>query len=120
MAISVNLFFAGILTIVLPAMRSGITVRGLLGFFAGMNVIAFVLVYLLVEETRRVSLEDLDAIYGRPKSEFIRYQLRKHLPWVMRRIFLFQRHAPKPERYDEYIARTQPSNNGRQPAMEMT
>lgn len=103
-AICVNLFFAGILTIVLPAMRSGMETRGLLGFFAGMNVVAFVLVYILVEETRWVTLEDLDAIYSHPKAKFVRYQLTMHLPWVIRRYMLFQRgDNNKLVSYDEYI-----------------
>ena len=102
-AICVNLFFAGILTIVIPAMKSGLTTQGLFGFFAGMNVIALVLVYLLVEETRWVSLEELNAVYERPKREFVRYQLRVHFRWVIRR-FILWKDEPKPATYDEHIA----------------
>lgn len=86
-------------------MRTGLSTRGLFGFFAGMNVIAFVLVYFLVEETRWVSLEDLEVIYGHPKADFVRYQLTEHLPWFIRKYVFFRRSAEKPPTYDEYIAR---------------
>lgn len=46
---------------------------------------AFVLVFLFVEETRLVSLEDLDFVYAVPKSTFTRFQVFDYLPWLMRR-----------------------------------
>lgn len=106
-AICVNLFFAAVLAVVLPAMNSGMETRGLLGFFAGMNIIAFVLVYLLVEETRWVTLEGLDIIYGNPKSGFVRYQLTVHLPWAIRRYILFRSgDGNRLESYEDYLGRT--------------
>ncbi|RYP03834.1 hypothetical protein DL764_004884 [Monosporascus ibericus] len=37
---------------------------GAIGIYAGLNIVAFVLIFLLVEETRRLSLEDLSQIYA--------------------------------------------------------
>lgn len=103
MAISVNLFFAGVLTIVLPAMRTGITTRGMLGFFSGMNIFAFVLVYLLVEETRWVNLEALDMVYDHPKKDFIKYQLSVRLPYFVKKYLLFQGGESTPRKYHEEV-----------------
>jgi hypothetical protein len=41
-------------------------------------------VFLFVEETRRISLEDLDYIYAVPKSRFWRFQLFIYAPWVLK------------------------------------
>jgi hypothetical protein len=92
------------LTIALPAMRTDFTTPGTLGFFSAMNVVAFALVFLIVEETKRLSLEELDLVYNRPKQDFVRYQLREMVPYVTRRYVLFQRGAEKPPPYDQYIA----------------
>ncbi|KAK1532775.1 uncharacterized protein CCOS01_04758 [Colletotrichum costaricense] len=84
-AISVNLFFAGILTIVFPAVNDALKPYGTLTLFAGLNLVAFALVFLLVEETKQVSLEELSLIYAVPKKDFVRFQLREHLPYLVKR-----------------------------------
>ncbi|KAG7044264.1 sugar transporter [Colletotrichum scovillei] len=84
-AISVNLFFAGILTIVFPAVNEALKLYGTLALFAGLNLVAFALVFLLVEETKQVSLEELSLIYAVPKKNFVRFQLREHLPYLVKR-----------------------------------
>ncbi|KAH6655063.1 hypothetical protein BKA67DRAFT_225346 [Truncatella angustata] len=72
---------------------SGLSSPGTLGLFSCFNLVAWVLVFLFVEETRRISLEDLDFIYSVPKSKFWRYQLYEYLPWILRKysISLFGR-----------------------------
>ncbi|KXH32766.1 sugar transporter [Colletotrichum simmondsii] len=84
-AISVNLFFAGILTIVFPAVNNALKLYGTLALFAGLNLVAFALVFFLVEETKQVSLEELSLIYAVPKKNFVRFQLREHLPYLVKR-----------------------------------
>ncbi|KAK1543878.1 hypothetical protein CPAR01_04511 [Colletotrichum paranaense] len=84
-AISVNLFFAGILTIVFPAVNDALKPYGTLALFAGLNLVAFALVFLLVEETKQASLEELSLIYAVPKKDFVRFQLREHLPYLVKR-----------------------------------
>lgn len=84
-AVSVNLFCAGILSICFPGINASFSSPGCLGAFAGFNLLAFVLVFLFVEETRLVSLEDLDFVYAVPKSTFTQFQVFAYLPWLMRR-----------------------------------
>ncbi|KXH65665.1 hypothetical protein CSAL01_09677 [Colletotrichum salicis] len=84
-AISVNLFFAGMLTIVFPAVNHALKSWGTLALFAGLNLVAFALIFLLVEETKQVSLEELSLIYAVPKKNFVRFQLKEHLPYMVKR-----------------------------------
>lgn len=62
---------------------SGLGSPGCLGLFAGFNLVAFILVFLYVEETRLISLEDLDFIYAVSKSDFCHYQVIEYLPWLV-------------------------------------
>ncbi|KAF9880292.1 hypothetical protein CkaCkLH20_02246 [Colletotrichum karsti] len=84
-AISVNLFFAGVFTIVFPSINSELGPAGALALFSGLNVVAFILVFLIVEETKQISLEELSLIYAVPKTKFMTYQLTKYLPYLWKR-----------------------------------
>ena len=121
-AIMINLFFAGLLAWFYPLIDAGLGgVRnkdvdergggGALGLFAGLNVVAFVLVYLLVEETKQRDLEDLEQIYAVPKREFARFQATVHLPWFLRRVFLCSP-DPKPDLYDDTTGNVVPPDEG--------
>ena len=75
---------------------------GALGLFSGLNVVALVLVFFFVEETKRRSLEDLDLIFAVSKRKFVRFQVMVYLPWFVRR-HLLRQHIPKPEFYHDMI-----------------
>jgi hypothetical protein len=107
----VNLFFAGLLAWFYPLIDSGLGgVRdkdssargggGPLGLFAGFNVIAFLLVYFIVEETKQMSLEDLEQIYKVPKRDFAKFQATEYLPWILRRLLKLS-NEEKPNLYDD-------------------
>lgn len=107
----VNLFFAGILAWFYPLLDGALSEHGkpgenpkggggALGIFSGFNVVAFVLIYFLVEETKQRSLEDLEQIYNVGKRKFARYQATVHLPYILRRWFLCSDEA-KPDFYDD-------------------
>ncbi|KAI0429981.1 sugar transporter-domain-containing protein [Xylaria sp. FL1042] len=89
-AVATNLLFAGLLSIFFPSIYARLNDGGTLGLFAGLNLVAFALVFLLVEETKRRSLEDLNAIFAVRKTRFIRYQV-------------MQRDVPRPELYLDLI-----------------
>ncbi|KAK9414185.1 hypothetical protein SUNI508_02284 [Seiridium unicorne] len=84
-AISLNLFFAGLLSLPFPRLLFSLRPAGALGLFADLSMVAFVLVFLVVEETKQKSLEGLDFVSGVPKRDFMRFQIFKYLPWVFRR-----------------------------------
>ncbi|KAF4493856.1 myo-inositol transport ITR1 [Fusarium agapanthi] len=101
-AISINLFFAGLLTILLPRINAVFEMAGTLGFFAGLNIVAFVLIFFFVEETKQLTLEELDTVFNNPKTRFTHYQLTKRLPFLSKRYLLWKRDAERPLAYDEW------------------
>ncbi|CZR38379.1 uncharacterized protein FPRO_06430 [Fusarium proliferatum ET1] len=101
-AISINLFFAGLLTIILPRINAVFEMAGTLGFFAGLNIVAFVLIFFFVEETKQLTLEELDTVFNNPKSRFAHYQLTKRLPFLSKRYLLWKKDAERPLAYDEW------------------
>lgn len=74
-AIAVNLFFAGVLTLLYPELDPALKHWGALALFSALNLVAFVLVFLLVEETKGFSLEDLSMVFAVPKYKFVAFQL---------------------------------------------
>ncbi|KAI0420769.1 sugar transporter-domain-containing protein [Xylaria grammica] len=105
-AVATNLLFAGLLSISFPSIYAGLDDGGTLGLFAGLNLVAFTLVFLLVEETKRRSLEDLNAIFAVRKTRFTRYQVMEYLPWFFRH-YILGRDVPRPELYLDLIWGTQ-------------
>ncbi|KAL9627172.1 MAG: hypothetical protein Q9204_006759, partial [Flavoplaca sp. TL-2023a] len=63
LAVSINLFWAAVLTVVYPKLSDALTPTGAIGFFAGLNMIAFLMIFLWVPETKQRTLEELDYIY---------------------------------------------------------
>ncbi|KAL7932499.1 MFS general substrate transporter [Trichoderma chlorosporum] len=101
-AIAINLGFAGLLSIVFPSVNAGLKEIGALGLFSGLNVVAFILVFLLVEETKRRTLEELDHVFAVSKRKFIRFQLFEYLPWLIQR-YIYGNPKPRPELYEDLI-----------------
>jgi hypothetical protein len=106
-----NLFFAGLLTILYPKMDSTLETPGAIGVFSALNAVVFVLVFLLVEETRRLNLEDLDRVFAQPKIRHIRYQTHEKLGYLLQRYVLFRNVNPPPT-YDQFISQTPEGHNG--------
>ncbi|KAK8059091.1 sugar transporter [Apiospora saccharicola] len=88
--ISVNLFFAGVITIFFPRISedSFLTPPGSLGLFSGLTLLTWVLVYFLVEETRQLSLEDLYSVFSQRKVDFVK-KMYKQLGYLVQR-YLFR------------------------------
>ncbi|KAL8855821.1 MAG: hypothetical protein Q9178_007536 [Gyalolechia marmorata] len=88
LAVSINLFWAGVLTVVYPKMSDALTPTGAIGFFAGLNIIAFLMIFLWVPETKQRTLEELDYIFAVPTSKHMHYQVAKVLPYSFKRYIL--------------------------------
>ncbi|MCJ1393707.1 hypothetical protein MMC18_006583 [Xylographa bjoerkii] len=84
-AVAVNLFWAGILTVVFPRMIDAFTPTGAVAFFAALNVIAFVMIFLWVPETKQRTLEELNYIFGVPTRQHMHYQTVTYLPYLYQR-----------------------------------
>ncbi|KAJ8126683.1 hypothetical protein O1611_g6954 [Lasiodiplodia mahajangana] len=100
-AIAVNLGFAGLLTLVFPTINNHLHPSGSLGLFSGLNFVAFILVYLLVEETKELSLEHLSYVLNGSKRKFVEYQVAR-VGWFIRRYVMGNRDEEHPE-LDNYV-----------------
>ncbi|PSK41801.1 hypothetical protein B9Z65_9187 [Elsinoe australis] len=107
-AVATCLFWAAVLSISFPAILTAFGEVGAFGFYAGLNVIAFFMIFLFVPETKQRTLEELDYIFGVPGSQFIKYQTTKAVPWWFKRWVLFQKNAELEPLYkqDEHLGGT--------------
>lgn len=99
---------------IFTSINSALGQKGSLGLFAGLNVVAYVMVFLFVEETKQRSLEELDHIFAVSKREFIRFKVSSYLPWVIRK-YVFGLERPKPELYRDLVWGSQANDVVRPP-----
>ncbi|KAL3421500.1 sugar transporter [Phlyctema vagabunda] len=66
---------------------------GAFGFYAGLNMTAFILVFFFLPETKQRTLEELDYVFGVPTRRHAAYQTRTWLPWFVKRYMLLQSKA---------------------------
>jgi hypothetical protein len=57
----------------------------------GLNVIALIMIFLWVPETKQRTLEELDYIFAVPTRVHMHYQVCKVLPWWFKRYIFRQR-----------------------------
>lgn len=94
--------FNFILSLTWPPLLKRLGSTGAFGYYAGWNVVGFLLVFFLVPETKGLTLEELDITFSVPTHRFIQYQL-SNLPYNARKYVLFQRNmAPKKKLYELY------------------
>ncbi|KZP01249.1 sugar transporter [Calocera viscosa TUFC12733] len=99
-AVATCLFWAAVLSLTFPRMIGAMTITGAFCFYAGLNMVAFVMIFFLVPETKERTLEELDYIFAVPVSTHAHYQLRKSLPYFINRYILWRRSATLDPLYD--------------------
>lgn len=92
-AVATCLFWAAVLSITFPRILQVFGVVGAFGFYAGLNVIALVMIFLWVPETKQRTLEELDYVFAVPTRTHMHYQVTKALPWWFKRYVLFRKGA---------------------------
>ncbi|KAG9233354.1 hypothetical protein BJ875DRAFT_512488 [Amylocarpus encephaloides] len=80
-AVATCLFWATVLTMFLPLMLHSMGTTGVFCFYAGTNIVALVMIFLWVPETKQRTLEELDYIFAVPTRTHMRYQTFEALPW---------------------------------------
>ncbi|SNX87241.1 related to HXT5 - Hexose transporter with moderate affinity for glucose [Melanopsichium pennsylvanicum] len=95
-AVATCLFWAAVLSITFPRMLRAMTPTGAFGFYAGLNVISFVLIYFFVPETARYTLEELDAVFSVPHAKFIEHQNTKAVPYWFKTKILRRKNVERP------------------------
>jgi hypothetical protein len=118
------LFWAAVLSITIPRMLNAMTPTGAFGFYAGLNVLAFCMIFLFVPETKQRTLEELDYIFAIPMRTFMRHQLFGVLPWWIKRYILRKKGEVCPSLYtldghvssdDAFVAEGSPPEHGNWP-----
>jgi len=67
--------------------------------YSGMNVLAFIMIFFWVPETKERTLEELDYIFAVPVHTFAGYQLKTALPWWFKRYVFFNKNATRKSLY---------------------
>ncbi|KAL8289990.1 hypothetical protein RQP46_002929 [Phenoliferia psychrophenolica] len=92
-AVATCLFWAAILSMTFPSMLAAMSPTGAFCFYAGLNVIAFCLLFLFLPETKQRTLEELDQVFSVPTSRFMSYQVKETLPYWIKRYVFFKKEA---------------------------
>ncbi|KAF2805874.1 sugar transporter-like protein [Mytilinidion resinicola] len=95
-AVATCLFWAAVLSITFPRMLAAMTPTGAFGFYAFLNIVAFVMIFLFVPETKQRTLEELDYIFAIPTRRFMSHQCGTVLPWWVKRYVLRRKTGPCP------------------------
>ncbi|KAF2111323.1 MFS transporter [Lophiotrema nucula] len=90
-AVCINNTFAGILSLTFPRMRTVMTPTGAFGFYAGLNLIAWFMIFAFVRETKQLTLEELDQVFSVPTKTFLGYELKVWLPYFIKRHIFFRK-----------------------------
>ncbi|KAF2475015.1 MFS transporter [Lindgomyces ingoldianus] len=87
-AVATCLFWAAVLSITFPRMLAAMSPTGAFGFYAGLNLVALVMIFLFVPETKQRTLEELDYIFAIPTRRFMKHQCGTVLPWWIKTYLL--------------------------------
>ncbi|CAO2658396.1 Nn.00g061190.m01.CDS01 [Neocucurbitaria sp. VM-36] len=87
LAVFTNLFGAGVLNLFVPWLQDSLGTLGLFQLFAGLNVLAFVLIFLFVHKSKQERLEKIDSIFDIRAGIHLKYQLTAVIPWCFRCVF---------------------------------
>jgi len=111
-AVCINNTFAGVLGLTFPRMQTVMTPTGAFGFYAGLNLIAWAMIFFFVRETKQLTLEEIDQVFMMSTPEFVSYEMKHKIPafwkrtiynakvmipYAIKRNVFFQRSTPRPE-----------------------
>ncbi|KAK7028776.1 facilitated glucose transporter [Favolaschia claudopus] len=103
-AVCINNTFAGVLGLTFPRMTTVFTPTGAFGFYAALNLIAWVMIFCFVRETKELTLEEIDQVFSVPTSTYIKYESTVWLPWFIKRYIFFRKDVPRPAPLIEKVA----------------
>jgi hypothetical protein len=98
-AVATNNFWAAVLSLTLPRMLKAMKPQGVFGFYSGLNILALIMIFLWLPETKQRTLEELDYIFAVPTRTHMRYQVTQNLPWWFKTYILQRKGLSKPILY---------------------
>ncbi|KAF4552812.1 Sugar (and other) transporter-like protein 15 [Elsinoe fawcettii] len=93
--VCINNTFAGVLSLTFPLLRTTLTPTGAFGFYAGLNLIAWFMIFCFVRETKQLTLEELDQVFSVPTNQYLSYEIKTWLPYFFKR-HIFRQQIEKP------------------------
>jgi hypothetical protein len=98
-AVATNNFWGAILSLTLPSLLRTFGPVGVFGFYAGLNFVAFWMIFLWLPETKQRTLEELDYVFAVPTRTHMKYQMTKAAPYFFRRHILRRSGGVEPHLY---------------------
>lgn len=98
-AVATNNFWGTVVSLTFPRQLRAFSTAGAFGFYAAMNLIAFVMIFLWLPETKQRSLEELDYVFGVSTRRHMNFQLFEVLPWWFRTYILRRKGLRSPQLY---------------------
>jgi hypothetical protein len=98
-AVATNNFWASVLALTLPRMLRAFGNVGTFGFYAGLNFIAFWMIFFWLPETKQRTLEELDYVFAVPTRTHMRYQTSEVLPYWLKTYILRRKGLKEPQLY---------------------
>ncbi|KAJ4000044.1 hypothetical protein F5050DRAFT_1804521 [Lentinula boryana] len=92
-AVATCFFWASVLSMTFPRMIGALGPEGSFGFYAALNIIALIMIFFLLPETKQRTLEELDYVFAVPTSKHIAYQGGVFLPYWIKKWVFRQKHA---------------------------
>ncbi|KAF5545560.1 myo-inositol transport ITR1 [Fusarium phyllophilum] len=91
--------FNFIISLTWPALRDAFSNTGAFGWYGAWNIFGWIFCYFLLPETKNLTLEELDNVFGVSNREHASYYWRK-LPWYLNKYILRKDVAPFPPLYE--------------------
>lgn len=82
--ICINNAVGSALSLTFPSLLAKITPTGAFAFYAGLNMVAFIVIFFIIPETKS-TLEELDFVFGVLSRKHASYQVRVWLPYFVKR-----------------------------------
>ncbi|OBS29482.1 hypothetical protein FPOA_03419 [Fusarium poae] len=91
--------FNFVISLTWPALERAFGITGALSWYGAWNIFGWIFCYFLLPETKNLTLEELDMVFGVSNKEHASYYTRK-LPWYLKKYLLRQDVPPFPPLYE--------------------
>lgn len=87
------------LSLSLPRLLAVFTPAGVFGFYAGLNILAFFMLFFFLPETKQKTLEELDYVFGVPTRKHAAFQAGEQFPWWFKKYIMQRKGLVEPQLY---------------------
>lgn len=98
-AVATNNFWAVVLSLTLFRILRAFQPQGTFGFYAGLNFLAFWMIFFWLPETKQRTLEELDYIFAVPTRTHMKYQVTQAAPHFIKKHILRRKGLVEPQLY---------------------